>query len=39
MLEKSFNPKDAEPRIYQAWEESGAFKPKMDTALTTKIGQ
>jgi len=34
MLEKSFNPKDAEPRIYQAWEESGAFKPKMDTALT-----
>lgn len=32
MLEKSFDPKTAEPRLYQAWEQSGAFKPKMDTA-------
>ena len=33
MLEKSFNPQDSETRLYKAWEESGAFKPKMDTAL------
>lgn len=33
MLEKTFNPQEAEPRIYKTWEESGAFKPKMDTAL------
>ncbi len=33
MLDKSFNPKSVEPRLYKAWEESGAFKPKMDTSL------
>ncbi len=33
MLEKSFNPQEAETRLYKAWEESGAFQPKMDTAL------
>jgi len=27
MLEKTFKPSDVEPRLYQAWEESGAFKP------------
>jgi valyl-tRNA synthetase len=27
MLEKTFDPADAEPRLYQAWESSGAFKP------------
>ena len=33
MLEKSFNPQEAEARLYQAWESSGAFRPKMDSAL------
>ncbi|PHR91123.1 MAG: valine--tRNA ligase [Robiginitomaculum sp.] len=33
MLDKSFNPQDAEPRIYKRWEESGAFKPKYDPDL------
>jgi len=28
MLDKSFNPKEAEQRIYEAWESSGAFKPR-----------
>lgn len=32
MLDKSFNPKDAETRIYEMWENSGAFKPRMDTS-------
>jgi len=27
MLEKTFKPSDVEPRLYKAWEESGAFKP------------
>jgi valyl-tRNA synthetase len=27
MLEKSFDPARAEPRLYAAWEESGAFQP------------
>jgi len=27
MLDKSFDPKSAEPRLYKAWETSGAFKP------------
>ena len=27
MLEKTFDPKSAEPRLYAAWEESGAFAP------------
>lgn len=32
MLEKSFNPQEAEARIYEMWESSGAFKPRMDTS-------
>src|SRR5215470_8359415 len=28
MLEKTFDPAEAEPRIYKAWEESGAFQPQ-----------
>ncbi len=27
MLEKSFDPASAEPRLYEAWEKSGAFRP------------
>jgi valyl-tRNA synthetase len=27
MLEKTFDPKAVEPRLYRAWEESGAFSP------------
>ena len=27
MLEKTFDPKTAEPRLYEAWEKSGAFSP------------
>ncbi len=30
MLEKTFDPKTAEPRLYQAWEQSGAFAPSDD---------
>jgi valyl-tRNA synthetase len=30
MLEKTFDPKTAEPRLYAAWEASGAFAPKDD---------
>jgi valyl-tRNA synthetase len=30
MIETTFNPKEVEPRWSQAWEESGAFKPKAD---------
>ncbi len=32
MLEKSFDPKTAEPRLYAAWESSGAFAPIDDPA-------
>jgi valyl-tRNA synthetase len=28
MLEKSFDPASAEPRLYEAWEKSGAFQPR-----------
>ncbi len=28
MLDKSFDPKSAEPRLYDAWEEKGYFKPE-----------
>ncbi|OYX29260.1 MAG: valine--tRNA ligase [Caulobacterales bacterium 32-69-10] len=28
MLEKTFDPKSAEPRLYQRWENSGAFRPE-----------
>jgi valyl-tRNA synthetase len=30
MLEKTFDPKSVEPRLYAAWEASGAFKPSED---------
>ncbi len=30
MLDKTFDPKAAEPRIYAQWEESGLFAPKTD---------
>ena len=30
MLDKTFDPKSAEPRIYQRWESSGAFSPTDD---------
>ncbi len=32
MLEKTFDPKSVEPRLYRRWEESGAFSPKDDPA-------
>ncbi len=32
MLEKNFEPQSAEPRLYQAWEESGLFAPKTEGA-------
>ena len=30
MIETTFNPKEVEPRWSEAWEKSGAFKPKAD---------
>ncbi|ADU14771.1 valine--tRNA ligase [Asticcacaulis excentricus] len=30
MLEKTFDPKTVEPRLYEMWETSGAFKPSDD---------
>jgi len=30
MLDKTFDPKTVEPRLYKAWEESGAFAPTDD---------
>jgi valyl-tRNA synthetase len=30
MLDKTFDPKSVEPRLYAAWEASGAFKPRED---------
>ncbi|MBL0948273.1 valine--tRNA ligase [Brevundimonas sp.] len=32
MLDKNFEPQSAEPRLYQAWEDSGLFAPKTDGA-------
>jgi valyl-tRNA synthetase len=32
MLEKTFDPKAVEPRLYARWEASGAFAPKADPA-------
>jgi len=32
MLEKTFDPKAAEPRLYAQWEESGLFAPRTDGA-------
>ncbi|MDB5451475.1 MAG: valS, partial [Caulobacteraceae bacterium] len=31
MLQKSFDPKSAEPRLYALWEASGAFAPREDS--------
>ena len=28
MLEKSFDPASTEPRLYQLWDQSGAFQPR-----------
>ncbi|ESQ80460.1 valine--tRNA ligase [Asticcacaulis sp. YBE204] len=30
MLDKTFDPKSAEPRLYEMWENAGAFKPSED---------
>src|ERR1700754_4662271 len=30
MLDKSFDPAEAEPRLYKAWETSGAFQPRKE---------
>ena len=35
MLDKTFTPKDAEPRLYAAWEEAGHFQPKDDPDADT----
>ena len=35
MLEKTFDPKSAEPRLYAAWESSGAFAPSSDPSAPT----
>jgi valyl-tRNA synthetase len=35
MLEKTFDPKSVEPRLYAAWEASGAFKPSEDPNAET----
>ena len=35
MLDKSFDPTSAEPRLYQAWEDAGAFAPIDDPAAPT----
>ena len=32
MLDQRFDPAEAEPRLYQAWEENGCFKPSGDTS-------
>jgi len=32
MLDKTFDPKAAEPRLYETWERSGVFAPRQDTA-------
>lgn len=32
MLDKTFDPTAAEPRLYAMWEESGLFAPRQDTA-------
>ena len=36
MLDKSFNPLEAEARIYKMWEDSGAFKPRAAKPTDTK---
>ena len=37
MLDKSFDPQEAEARIYKMWEESGAFKPRAAKPTDTKV--
>jgi valyl-tRNA synthetase len=37
MLEKTFDPKSVEPRLYKQWEASGAFAPKVGAAETFSI--
>jgi valyl-tRNA synthetase len=32
MLDQRFDPADAEPRLYKAWEEAGCFHPSGDTS-------
>ena len=32
MLDQRFDPAEAEPRLYKAWEENGCFKPSGDTS-------
>ena len=36
MLDKNFDPKTAEPRLYKAWEDSGAFRPRAAKPTDTK---
>ncbi|WP_416877639.1 valine--tRNA ligase [Litorimonas sp.] len=36
MLEKNFDPKEVEQRLYKMWEESGAFKPRAAKPEDTK---
>ncbi len=36
MLEKNFDPREVEPRLYKMWEESGAFKPRAAKPEDTK---
>ena len=36
MLDKSFNPAEAEARLYKMWEDSGAFKPRAAKPGDTK---
>ena len=37
MLEKTFDPKSVEPRLYAAWEASGAFKPSDDASAESFV--
>jgi len=37
MLEKTFDPKSVEPRLYREWEASGAFAPKPGASETFSI--
>ncbi|MCB2113163.1 MAG: valine--tRNA ligase [Parvularculaceae bacterium] len=37
MLDKAFDPKTAEPRLYEAWERDGVFKPSGDGEAFTIV--
>jgi valyl-tRNA synthetase len=37
MLEKTFDPKSVEPRLYNRWEASGAFAPREDASETFSV--